>query len=53
MNYEDCLAYWQSHAIDTSAELEAILNRQITNFAYHSGKINIAIIIRTGDNSYG
>ena len=44
MNYEDCLAYWQSHAIDTSAELEAILNGQIINFAYHSGKIENANI---------
>ena len=39
MNYKKCLTYWQSHSVNTSAKLEAILNGQIINFAYHSGKI--------------
>ena len=39
MSYEKIISYWTSSQIKTRADLEAILNGQIINFAYHSGKI--------------
>ena len=39
MSYQEIVAFWQGQNIMTSAELEAVLNGQIINFAYHSGKI--------------
>lgn len=39
MSYQDIVAFWQGKNIKTSAELEAVLNGQIINFAYHSGRI--------------
>ncbi len=39
MEYKDYLTYWKSLKVRTAADLEAVLNGQIINFAYHSGKI--------------
>lgn len=39
MSYHEIVAFWQGENIATSAELEAVLNGKIINFAYHSGKI--------------
>ena len=39
MSYEKIINYWTSSQIKTRADLETILNGQIINFAYHSGKI--------------
>lgn len=39
MSYQEIVVFWQRQNIMTSAELEAVLNGQIVNFAYHSGKI--------------
>lgn len=39
MSYHDIVDFWQSQNITSGAELEVVLNGQIINFAYHSGKI--------------
>lgn len=39
MSYLDAVAYWEKQKILNSADIEAVLNGQIINFAYHSGKI--------------
>lgn len=39
MSYHDIVDFWQSKNITSGAELEGVLNGQIINFAYHSGKI--------------
>lgn len=39
MSYERALEYWKSQDVQTGAKIEAVLNGQIINFAYHSGKI--------------
>ena len=39
MSYQEIVLFWQGQKISTSADLEAVLNGQIINFAYHSGKI--------------
>lgn len=39
MSYSNTVKYWQQQNIQSSADIEAVLNGQIINFAYHSGKI--------------
>ena len=39
MSYQEIVLFWQGQKISTSADVEAVLNGQIINFAYHSGKI--------------
>lgn len=39
MSYEKALEYWKSQDVQTGAKIESVLNSQIINFAYHSGKI--------------
>ena len=39
MSYLQAIEYWRNKEITNAAELEAALNGQIINFAYHSGKI--------------
>lgn len=39
MSYQEIVSFWQEQNIRTSADLEAVFNGQIINFAYHSGKI--------------
>ena len=39
MSYQELVCFWQGQNIATRADLEAVLNGQIVNFAYHSGKI--------------
>ena len=39
MSYQEIVSFWQGKKIITCADLEAVLNGQIINFAYHSGKI--------------
>ncbi len=39
MSYHEIVAFWQGQNIMSNSDLEAVLNGQIVNFAYHSGKL--------------
>lgn len=39
MPYENTLNYWKQQNISCASDIEVVLNGQIINFAYHSGKI--------------